>query len=182
MRVETWAPGTNAELDQLFDSLRDQRYQDRTHRMWKNYSQEAFADVGSVALTIYFDDQGQPEMCSTISSRACWPVGAYRILNRLWKHNNKIVYPRVISPSFEHSLRSQISWLKNNTECKMYFISRQTENWEHWCIREFRKQFDLEFATDNYRYLTCQNECDDSCWQKIIYSGDAELLTEWKRK
>ena len=180
MRTVTWAPGSDRKHDQLFDQLREQRYQDHSHRLWKNYSKENFNSA--VALTIFFDDQDQPEMCSSISARDCWPTGAYRILNRLWKHSNKIVFPRVISPSFEHSVRNQIAWLETHVQCKMYFISRQTDNWEHWCIREFRKQFGIEFATEDHRYLTCPNECDDSCWQRIIYNGDAELLNEWKRK
>jgi hypothetical protein len=28
----------------------------------------------------------------------------------------------------------------------------------------------------------CPNECDDTCWQRIIYAGDESLLEQWKRK
>ena len=45
----------------------------------------------------------------------------------------------------------------------------------------FRNRFELMFKTDNYKYLTCPNEYDSTCWQKIIYYGDESLLTQWKR-
>lgn len=179
MKTTTWVPGTDVALDQLFDNLREQQYQDRSHRLWKNYSKENFNSA--VALTICFNDLGEPEMCSSISSRECWPSGAYRILNRLWKHSNKIAYPRVMSNSFGSSAQSQIDWLKNNADYQLYFISRQTDNWEQWCINNFLDRFNLEFKTDNYKYLTCPNECDDTCWQKIIYNGKESILSEWKK-
>ncbi len=179
MNSTTWVPGTNNTLDQLFDDLREQHYQDRSHRLWKNYSKENFDSA--IALTICFNDTGEPEMCSSISSRECWPKGVYRILNRLWKHSNKIAYPRVMSSSFGSSAHSQIEWLKNNTEHRLYFISRQTDNWEQWCIKNFKDRFSLPFKTDNYKYLTCPNECDDTCWQHIIYNGDETVLAQWKK-
>ena len=179
MKTTTWVPGTDPTLDQLFDNLREQQYQDRNHRLWKNYSKENFNTA--IALTICFNDDGNPEMCSSISSRECWPNGAFRILNRLWKHSNKIIYPRVMSDSFGQSAQSQIDWLRNNANCQLYFISRQTDNWENWCIKNFRDRFNLEFKTDNYKYLTCPNECDDTCWQKIIYHGDENILLKWKK-
>ena len=181
MTAVTWRPGEDQELDAIFDRCREQRYQDQSHRLHKNYSAKEFEYAGIIACTIYFENN-KPELLSTISSRDCWPAGAYRILSRLWKHDNFIAWPKIISPSFEHTLRSQISWLQHNEDCKMLFIGRQSSRWEHWCIREFKKQFDLEFETDNYRYLTCPNECDDSCWQKIIYQGDSSLLEAWRRR
>lgn len=180
MKAVTWVPGENTEFDQLFDSLREQQYQNQEHRLWKNYSKESFKFA--VALTICFNDNGDPEMCSSIASRDCWPNGAYRILNRLWKHSNKISYPRVMSESFGKTTQSQIEWLETNTSYQLYFISRQTDNWEEWCINNFRDRFSLAFKTDNYKYLTCPNECDSTCWQNIIYHGDESLLTRWKRR
>jgi len=182
MKAVTWAPGENDELDQLFDSLREHQYQDTNHRLHENYSKNSFAHAGIVAYTICFNNDNVPEMCASISSRDCWPVGAYRILNRLWKHSNKIVFPRVMSPSFGQTTQSQIEWLQTNTNYQLYFISRQTDNWEEWCINNFRNRFALTFKTDNYKYLTCPNECDNTCWQKIIYHGDESLLAQWKRR
>ena len=87
-----------------------------------------------------------------------------------------------MSPSFAESAKSQISWLKENTDSRLHFISRQTDNWESWVMRNFQEVYNISFRTDNYKYLTCPNECDDTCWQKIIYNGDPEILTQWKRR
>lgn len=180
MKTITWAPGTNTELDIEFERLREEQFNNKEHRLWKNYNKDAFSFA--VALTICWNDAGDAEMCSSIASRDCWPANTYRILNRLWKHSNKISYPRRMSPSFAETAKSQIEWLKNNTTCDLYFISRQTENWEEWVIRNFRDEYDIHFASDNYKYLTCPNECDNTCWQNIIYNGNSEILNKWKRK
>ena len=180
MRTITWAPGTDDALDNLFDNLREQQYQDRTHRLWKNYSKDPFEYA--IALSIHFDDNDVPELCSSIASRTCWPTGAFRILNRAWKPNNKKLFLRKISDCMGKSSISQIEWLDKNTDCKLYFVSRQTNHWDNWVISNFRSQFNLEFETDAYKYLTCPNECDDTCWQTIIYNGNLELLEQWKRK
>jgi len=181
MKTITWVPGTDAIHDELFDQLREQHYNDHSHRLWQNYSRKEFDFIRPVALTIYFDDDNIPEVCSSISERDCWPKGAYRIHNRVWKCNNKKQFLRRVSPSMGYSAKSQIEWLKENTDCKLYFISRQTNNWDEWMIEHF-KEYDIHFKTDNYMYLTCPNECDDTCWQRIIYSGDESLLAQWKRK
>jgi hypothetical protein len=87
-----------------------------------------------------------------------------------------------MSPSFAESAKSQIEWLAHNTNCELYFISRQTDNWEEWVIKNFQEVYGVVFKTDNYKYLTCPNECNDTCWQKIIYNGNEQLLTQWKQK
>lgn len=179
MRTITWEPGSNPDMDRLFDKLRQQHYEDHSHRLWQNYSKEAFKDVA--ALTIYFDENDVPEVCSSTMWRDCWPEGVYRIHNRVWKCNNKKQFLRKVSPSMGYSARSQIDWLKANTDCKLYFISRQTSNWDEWMIKHF-KEYDIHFETDNYMYLTCPNECDDTCWQYIIYNGNTALLEHWKHK
>lgn len=182
MLTITWAPGTNPEMDQTFDRLREQQYRDHKHRLWKNYSIKNFDFA--VALTIHFGDDGQPELCSSIASRACWPSGAYRILNRLWKVPGirKTNAPSTMSASFGYSALSQIDWLKSNSNCQLYFISRETDNWESWVCRQFRQGHGLDFTIGQHKYLTCPNECDQSCWQRIIYNGNEELLKLWKQR
>ena len=178
MYAITWIPGSDSKLDSIFDSLRDEQYQDRAHRLWENYSKENFNFA--VALTIYFEND-VPLLCSSIASRPCWPENIYRILNRTWKPANRLTWPNGVGQNWAITLSSQINWLKENTECKLYFISRQKAGWEDWCIRSFKKH-GLEFKTDNYKYLTCPNECDSTCWQKIIYNGSEELLSQWNRQ
>jgi len=180
MKTITWVPGTDKELDQLYDDLRDRQYRDRSHRLWKNYSKESFEDV--TAITICWDDQGIPEMCSSIINRSCWPNDAYRILNRTWKVKNKQQYMKVISEAMGAVTLSQIAWLKDNRKDKFYFISRQTDNWMTWVSNKFKSQFDLDFKIAKNKYLTCSNERDETCWQHIIYTGDKSLLNSWKSK
>ena len=179
MRTITWVPGTNTQLDQLFDDLRDRHYNDHSHRLWKNYSKKSFENVS--VLTIHFDDNNVPEVCSSVMHRSCWPTGVYRIHNRVWKCNNKKEFLKTVSPSMGHSAESQIDWLRKNTDCQLFFISRQTDNWQEWMIKHF-KAYGIDFKTDNYKYLTCPNESDDTCWQHIIYCGDEQLLEHWKRR
>jgi hypothetical protein len=182
MQVVTWAPGTNLEYDLLFNSLREKHFQDQNHRLWKNYSTDAFLHSGIIACTIYFDADGIPELCSSISNRECWPATAYRMLNRMWKANNKKSFLRRISDCVGQSVISQIKWLDNNTDYQLCFASRQTGYWDDWTLNSFKNDFNLIFKNDMYKYLTCPNECEDTCWQKIIYQGNEQILDQWKRR
>jgi len=180
MEAITWVPGTDPEFDQLFEILRIQQYNNKSHRLWKNYGADAFENA--TALTITFNDENQPEICSSLISRPCWPEGVYRIMNRTWKQVNRKDRLSKLTPPFGAATLSQISWLKENTNCKMFFISRESEKWVDWIIEKFKVQYQLDFKTDPYKYLTCPNECDETCWQRIIYIGDTNVLTEWKRR
>lgn len=180
MQTFTWAPGTNTELDLIFDQAREEQYQKRNHRLWQNYSKDNFQFA--IALTICFNDSGVPEICSSIASRDCWPADTYRILNRMWKHTNKVAHSKFISEAMVSNVTSQIDWLNENTDVEMAFISRQTDNWMEWVSEKFASQYDIHFKIAPDKYLTCPNECDETCWQKVIYIGDDKLLTKWKSK
>jgi hypothetical protein len=180
MEAITWVPGTDQEFDQLFNVLRIQQYNDKSHRLWKNYGPDAFENA--TALTITFNDENQPEICSSIITRPCWPNNVYRILNRTWKQVNRLTRIPGLSPAFGATTLHQIEWLKENTEHEMFFISRGSEMWANWMVNKFKIQYNLEFKTDHYKYLTCPNECDDTCWQTMIYIGNSELLSQWKRR
>lgn len=80
------------------------------------------------------------------------------------------------------TVKDQINWLKENKDPELIFVSRQTDNWNDWVIENFKTQFNIEFKNDDNKYLTCPNECDDSCWQKIIYIGNPEILKSWKKR
>lgn len=182
MKVITWIPGTNKEMDDLFDSLREKQYQDKTHRLWKNYGRDEFYYNLPEANTVFFDDDGIPELCSSILYRPCWPKKCYRILNRAWKPNNRKKFLKKISDCMGETVKDQINWLKENKDPELIFVSRQTDNWNDWVIENFKTQFNIEFKNDDNKYLTCPNECDDSCWQKIIYIGNPEILKSWKKR
>lgn len=182
MKTETWIPGSNNQLDTLFDQLREQQFNDKSHKLHKNYSREFYKFC--LAFTIVFDDNGMPEMCSSISQRDCWPSNAYRILNRLWKVNDlrKQGAPGIMSESFGLTALSQIDWINNFTNNHLVFISRETENWERWVSRQFKEGYNLNFKMSKYKFLTCPNECEATCWQKIIYIGNDKYLKLWKKR
>jgi hypothetical protein len=182
MKTKTWVPGSNKKLDTLFNRLREEQYQNKNHRLWQNYSVEYWNDAGIVANTICFNDNNEPEICSTISNRSCWPKSAYRILNRTWKYSNKKSMMTEISQAMGSTTISQINWLTDNTDCKLYFISRQSDNWTEWVQNNFKRQFNLDFKIGAHKYLTCPNECDNTCWQPILYCGNEEQLTQWKHR
>ena len=178
MNTITWVPSTNQKLDNLFDTLREQQYNDRSHRLWSNYSTEFLNHC--VALTICFEHE-LPIVCSSISYRDCWPKNFYRILNRTWKPNQKIKFPRRLSQSIAETAKSQLAWLEENTDSHIQFISRQTDNWDQW-LADNLNYYGLDFKTDKYYYLTCPNQSDTTCWQKIIYQGSKNLLKKWPRQ
>jgi hypothetical protein len=100
----------------------------------------------------------------------------------MWKHSNKVSHSKRISEAMVASVVSQINWLKENTSCDLYFISRQTDNWMGWVAGKFKSQYNLDFKIAPNKYLTCPNECDETCWQRVIYTGDEQLLDNWKSK
>lgn len=180
MHCETWIPGSNNELDQLFDRLREQQHQKKEHPLWKNYSKQEFDECA--ILSIAFDSTGNPEFCSSALTRKCWPSTAYRIINRVWKINPQDGPLKQLKPSGGLMLLSQIDWLNQNTDCNLVFVSRQGPRWQQFAINQYRENFNLEFKTDTYKYRTCATPNDDDCWQHIIYQGNESVLLNWERK
>lgn len=178
MNIITWAPFTNSELDKIYDELREKQFNDRSHRLWSNYSKDFLKYC--VALTICFENK-KPVACSSISYRDCWPRDCFRILNRTWKPYERLRFPRRLSLSIINSAKDQIAWLEKNTDMKTVFISRQTGNWQNWLMTNLNNH-NLNFQKDKHFYLTCPNPTDDSCWQRIIYQGDKKILSSWQRK
>ena len=178
----TWKPGTDILWDPLFDHLRELHYQDHSHPLWKNYNRPHFFDE-CTAITIAFDGTGRPVICSSILKRDCWPDNTYRILNRLWSIFRTDDPIKKLHPSGSCILRSQIDWLNENTpKCDLVFISREAKYWQNWTVNQYRDNYDLNFEFDDYQYLVCNNPSDDSCWQRIIYQGDKQLLDQWSRR
>jgi hypothetical protein len=167
-------------MDTLFDSLREKQHQDKTHRLWKNYNKRMMDDC--VACTIVFDCDNQPIVCSSISARSCWPDDTYRIYNRLWKPNDRKEYLRRVTLGVGAAGASQIDWLKQHTDFELYFISRETSNWQDWMIDSFKNDHNIHFTKDPYKYLTCPCEQQDACWQYIIYNGNQDILKQWKHR
>lgn len=180
MKAVTWKPGTDTLYDPLFDHLRERHYRNQDHHLWKNYNRDHFYQE-CTALTISFDENDLPIFCGSILKRDCWPEKTYRILNRLWGVRPETIIIKKAHPSNGSFVKSQIDWLKENTDCELVFISRESEYWQQWTVNTY-KSFDLDFYFNDREYLTCHNEDDSSCWQRIIYQGNIDLLKEWKHK
>lgn len=179
MKVEIWRPGTNSELDTLFESLRYQQYTNVQDTLSKNYTTEIFQK--SAALSIVFDDLGNPTHCSSIMSRDCWPNKVFRILNRMWKID-RIPITKFVSLNICEMVKQQANWLKENTDYELCFISRQYDHWRHILIRDFKIHNDMEFKTNDNKYQTCSDAKESTCWQHIIYFGNENLLKHWKHR
>jgi hypothetical protein len=179
MHAITWKPGENKQLDELFDKLREQQFS-LGDRLSYNYNTHMLSSV--IALTITFDDE-IPVVCSTIASKNIWPQGVYRIYNRTWKPTRrKESIHRGVTPEMALTGKSQIKWLEENTDCKLYFFSRETKNWRTWSIRSLKRDHEMEFLDGEHEYLTCENKDDPKCWQTMIYNGDSSLLKNWPHK
>jgi hypothetical protein len=181
MHAITWRPGTDTLWDPLFEHLRERNYRNQDHPLWKNYNQDHFYNE-CLALTIAFNQYGMPVLCASILNRSCWPSNTYRIINRLWSVSHSEGPIRNLMPEGEHLLRSQINWLKEHTEVELIFISREAPNWQQWTVDQYKHNYNLEFEYDHHRYQVCDNATDESCWQRIVYQGNQNLLEQWSRK
>lgn len=177
-QVITWT--TDSVLDQIYDDLRKKHYINSGHRLFKNYSEYHIREVS--AKSIYWGHSGRPEIVASILQRPCWPDKTYRILNRLWKpdmHTNPVFD---INEGFTKLIEDQINWCKLRG-AKGMFMSREGDtNWQQWVVSKLSKQTDIEFYIPDEKFLTCNNEEEDSCWQKILFHGDVDQMSTWKNK
>jgi hypothetical protein len=176
-KVTTWV--TDFTLDESYESLREEQYS-KTHRLSKNYSKHHVSEIS--AKSIYYGSDGQPKIVCSILHRPCWPDGVYRILNRLWKPDMNTGPTFGIDEGFGELIKSQAAWCFENG-AKGVFMSRETKpHWQSWAQPIFVEQTGIEFYAPTQKFLTCNNECDDSCWQYILYYGDNSLLNTWKQR
>ena len=182
MNTEIWVPGANTKLDNLFDSLRSQQYLDTTHPLHKNYAAEAFEECSALSITF---DNDQPIVVGSILARSCWPKNAYRIVNRFWKvHEHRLPHldRRHGMTVFSKTVEAHVNYAEQQLGAEMTFISREYNNWQGFTQKILAAKVGLEFKYNDRKYLTCGNEHDDTCWQKILYRGKEDLLTDWKTK
>jgi hypothetical protein len=193
MHAVTWRPGTDVLNDSLFDHLREKHYRKTDHPLWKNYARDHFYNE-CLALSMVFGDHGLPVFCASILGRDCWPADTYRIVNRyfatgLWCPTKlpvnfnlpeEAVGPvKTMAKENGGIVQSQIDWLKENTNYKMFFMSRENNYWQKWTADQFNEQIGVKFKYNNNYYQVCNNPSDSSCFQRIIYNGPDELLEQW---
>jgi hypothetical protein len=177
-QVTTWT--TDSVLDQIYDDLRKKHYIKSGHRLFKNYSEYHIREVS--AKSIYWGHSGRPEIVASILQRPCWPDETYRILNRLWKpdmHTNPVFE---INEGFTKLIEDQINWCKLRGAKGMFMSREGDSNWQKWVVSKLSNQTDIEFYIPDEKFLTCKNEKEESCWQKILYHGDIDQMSTWKNK
>lgn len=82
------------------------------HKHSANYS-EGFNISQIVAFTNGYVNN-ELEMCSSISRNPDWPIGVYRILNRLFKPFVDERFTKTIEPIWVEMISNQIEYCKNN--------------------------------------------------------------------
>jgi hypothetical protein len=182
MYTEIWIPGTDAELDKLFEQLRTQQHSDTAHPLYRNYIAEAFKECSALSITFEND---KPIVVSSILARDCWPKNTYRILNRFWKvHEHRLPHldRNHGMTVFSKTVRTQLNYAEKELGADLIFMSRQHDNWQKFTKKILTEKVGIEFKYNDHKYLTCGNEQDDTCWQKILYRGNETLLTDWKNK
>lgn len=177
-KVITWT--SDPVLDAVYEDLRSKHYANTAHRLYTNYGPEHVAELS--AKSIYWGVDGLPKIVCSILSRSCWPNNTYRILNRLWKPELNSGDTFSIDNGFALLVQDQISWC-NSHEAGAVFMSRQTSGrWQEWASTILGSMTGINFHLPTQKFLTCNNETDDSCWQRIIFVGDTTLLNNWKNR
>jgi hypothetical protein len=182
MYIKIWKPGEDLELDQLFEVLRIQQHSDTSHPLYRNYRKDAFKECSALSITF---DNDQPIVVGSILTRNCWPKNAYRIVNRFWKvHEHRLPHldRNHGMTVFGKTVEAHVNYAEQELNAELVFISRQHDNWQGFTKKILATKLCLEFKYNDSRYLTCENEHDETCWQKILYRGNEDLLTDWKNK
>jgi len=182
MYTEIWVPGTDAELDSLFEQLRVQQYNDTAHPLHKNYAAETFKECSVLSITF---DNDQPVVVSSILARSCWPKNVYRILNRFWKvyeHRLTALDRSAKATALSETTKAHVEYVENTLKADLVFMSRQYDHWQNLAVYYLKEKTGIEFKYDDYRYLVCDNSQDQTCWQRIAYKGNEQLLTQWQKQ
>jgi hypothetical protein len=101
---------------------------------------------------------------------------------KLWKPklNSGSIFD--IDQGFGMLIENQLAWC-NQHNAKAVFMSRQTDGkWQQWASKILTNMTGIEFYLPPEKFLTCSNEFDQSCWQKIIFYGDKNILSNWSSK
>ena len=176
--MTTWE--TDPVLDSIYENLRQKHYSRKNLRLYKNYSPEHVGEVS--ARSIYWNLGGRPSIVCSILSRPCWPTGTYRILNRLWKPEINSGPIMNIDMGFARLVVDQTRWCMERGG-ESVFMSRQMDGWAKWALPYFNQNTGLLFELPSGKYLTCGDEENDDCWQKILIHGNTSLaLNTWKSK
>lgn len=149
------------------------------HRFSSNYSSKDFVYKEQLVFSIGYKND-VPHLFSTVYRRSWWPVGTYRILNRLWKNSLDNAINKDIDDIYIDMISAQLSWLKiNQQDFQTAVISRNgIENKMLSMLAGKLNNADLDFKIYKNRVWMCKGEAKD-CLQTVLYYGNEETLRLW---
>jgi hypothetical protein len=104
-------------------------------------------------------------------------------MNRTWKlGNDREPVLRHVTDEMAYTIKSQLTWLHENQDFDLAFISRETSSWKNWFVRDMLDKHGVEFKTSDNRYITCDNKFKQTCWQYIVYQGNDKVLEKWDQQ
>lgn len=87
-----------------------------------------------------------------------------------------------IDVGFARLVVDQTKWCMEHG-ARSVFMSRQTDGWAKWAVTYFNQKTGLGFDLPQGKFLTCDDEDNDDCWQKILIHGDVSgSLNTWKSR
>ena len=149
------------------------------HRLSRNYSSKQFVYKEQEVFSIGYKND-VPHLFSTVYRRDWWPIGTYRILNRLWKTSVDNFTNKDIDDIYIDMISAQLSWLKTNRQdFQTAVISRNgSENKMLSMLAIKLNNANLDFKIYKDRVWVCKGTAD-ACLQTILYHGNEEPLHLW---
>jgi hypothetical protein len=175
MKTSIWV--TDLVLQQVFDQERDKISQS-THPLAANYS--TWFDKNEIIAYTMSHDGNNVFLCSTIGRKSHWPIGVYRILNRLFKGEPVDIVTKHIGHVWMDHVEEQIKFLQSVPGFRTAIISRKQG------YKRTLRKFQLELLERNLQFTIASNPiwvCNDyhnpECLQDILYYGE-DCLNEFK--
>lgn len=145
-----------------------------------NYKLENLEIDKQEVFTIGFKNN-EPFLFSSIYRRSYWPVGCYRILNRLWKVDSDSAVNTNIDKLYTIMIAHQLTWLKENKKDFKTAIITRNRNSKHTLelLSKHVNEIGLDFNVYNKKIRVCKGD-DYNCLQDVLFYGNKELLDSWK--
>lgn len=149
------------------------------HKLSKNYRAQDFVYAEQEIFSIGYKNN-IPYLFSSIYRRPWWPLGTYRILNRLWKNGEDKFTNKDIDDIYIDMISAQLTWLNDNrTDFQTAIISRNgDENKMLSMLATKLNTSNLDFKIYKDKVWTCKGSADD-CLQTVLYYGNEEALALW---
>jgi hypothetical protein len=148
-------------------------------RLKKNYQTENFNLDDQCVLTYYKKDiSSDPTIFSTIYRRNWWPVGVYRILNRVWQYPRVTKLEKSINDGLYEMIQAQLEWCLNRVDFKTAIITRYKNKRLFDKIQKDLANRSIFFQKSKKRIWVSNEMSLESC-QDVLYYGDQSVIEKW---